>query len=568
MKKIILTFLLVPLISLAANEKTVSSTIKGVTVYQQGAQVTRKANYSITKGTNVIIIEGVSPSIDARSLQVKTSGDAVLLDSKYNIFYPQPEINVNANNTIPPKIIREIRMLEDSISNVKYRQSEIRLELDVLESEKRIVANNGTIKGEGKVNDSIPLLKEALEFYHTKMNAINKDILELQRQQQMEQTKLNRMQNRLNDLNNYNVNVGNNLPGNKPPVHRIEITLSAKESCSGRIEVSYLVSNAGWIPLYDLRSNGSQRNIDLTYKAQVFQNTGVDWENVKLNLSTNNPYTNKTKPTLNPWYLDYYTHRQQEAKKSRSTNMGSGAYNQPTTAYNSNYESAELVAEDEVVFNGQTSADFTQVIEQLIAVEYEIDLPYDIKSDNQRNMVLVSTKSLETEYLHYAIPKLDLSVYLVARITDLESLNLVPGKANLFHNGTYLGETYLNPSIMSDTLDLSLGKDPNIVIKRTLLKKESKEKVVGDKIVKSMSWNIEIKNHKNSTTPLIIQDQIPVSRNSNIEVEVLEISKGNLNEISGIVTWNKKLKAGEIENIKLTYEVKYDKTQHIDLAQY
>ena len=196
-----------------------------------------------------------------------------------------------------------------------------------------------------------------------------------------------------------------------------------------------------------------------------------------------------------------------------------------------------------------------QVIEQLISVEYQIDLKYDIKSDNQRNMVLIDTKNLQTEYTHYAVPKLDLSVYLVARITDLESLNLVPGKANLFHDGSYLGETYLNPSVMSDTLDLSLGKDPNVIVKRTLLKKESKEKVVGDKIVKTVSWDIEIKNQRAKSIPLIVQDQIPVTRNSNIEVEVIDISKAKLNEISGILTWNLKLKAGGSENLKVSYQV-------------
>ena len=135
-----------------------------------------------------------------------------------------------------------------------------------------------------------------------------------------------------------------------------------------------------------------------------------------------------------------------------------------------------------------TADNFTNMVKQLISVQYEIDLPYTIESDNEKNMVLINTKSLNTEFIYYAIPKLDLSVYMVARITELSELNLIPGKANLFHDGTYLGNTWINPGTMEDTLDLSFGKDPNIIVKRTLIKNDSKEKIVGDKIIKSMAY--------------------------------------------------------------------------------
>jgi len=121
---------------------------------------------------------------------------------------------------------------------------------------------------------------------------------------------------------------------------------------------------------------------------------------------------------------------------------------------------------------------------------------------------------------------------------------------------------------MNDTLDLSLGKDPNIAIKRTLVKKESKEKIVGDKIVKTFAYHIELKNHKNRTVKLILQDQIPVVRNSEIEINLVEDSKGKLNEITGILNWNVKMKPGEKRTYDLVYTVKYEKTKNINLAAY
>ena len=564
MKKLLFIAGFCSLISFAEGESTIKSKINQVTVYQQGAQIERKAYYSVNKGIHTLIIEGVSPNIDPNSLQVTATGNVIILDSKYTIFYPKPEPVLNAPGAIPKEILKEIGLLNDSIFNLDYELTEIQYKVDVLNSEKRIIENNGTIKGQGKVNDSIPLLKDAILYYHQKMNEINKELLVLQRKQSLMQKSRNRMNKRLADLSNYNSNNNFNQPANKPPVHQLEITVSAEETTNGKVNVSYLVSNAGWIPMYDFRSSAAESKIDLTYKAHVYQNTGIDWDDVNLSLSTNNPYANKTKPVLNPWYLDYYTYTNNNydydnGQRSQKAYAG-GIHNAPASTI------SESLAQDDIV--AKTSADFTTMIEQLISVEYAIDLPYSIKSDNKKNMVLINNKTLNTEFLYYAIPKLDLSVFLVARITALGDLNLVPGKANLFHDGAYIGETWLDPSTMSDTLDLSLGKDPNILVKRTLLKNESKEKIVGDKIVKTFAYKIELKNHKTRSIKLILQDQIPVVRNSEIEIELLEASKGKLNDITGILTWNVKLKPSESAEFDLIYSVKYAKTKQINLAQY
>jgi len=566
MKKIIFLLSFFSLTGFAAEKGTViKSTIGKVTVYQQGAQIQQKATYTVQKGITTLIIEGVSPSIDPASIQINASGSIVLLDSKYTIFYPQPESDVNLSNEIPVKIQREITFLQDSLFDLEYDILAIQYQIDVLNSEKRIIENNGTIKGNGKVNDSIPLLKDALLFYHEKMNLINKDLLRLGKEKVILGKKQSRMQFRLNELFNYNANSGLTPPQNKQPIHQIEITVSAEELATGKIDVTYLSNNAGWVPMYDFRSTAATSSIDLTYKAHVYQNTGIDWEGVRLNLSTNNPYANKTKPELYPWYLDYYDYRTTNYSddSKRSNDMNGYGTSMPSLSAPIN---TGVMGEDD--YNAQTSSNFSTMIEQLLSIEYAIDLPYSIKSDNQMNMVLINTKSLNTDYMYYAVPKLDLSVYMVARITDLSSLNLIPGKANLFHDGAYIGETYVNPTTMDDTMNISLGKDQNIVVTRTLLKDESKEKVVGEKIVKSMSYRITIKNQKAKNIRLVMQDQIPVSRNSEIEVDVIDNTRGSMDEVSGIINWNIRMKAAETQTYNLIYNVTYDKTKSINLASY
>ena len=551
--------------SFATDEYAVKSKIKSVVVYQQGAQIHRQGNYSVKKGITEIKISGVSSQIDPNTLQIKATGNIVILDSKHSIVYPEPIKQNPVSNEIPPKIKKEIYYLQDSLFDLSYDQTAVQNKMDVLNSQKRIIENNGTIKGQGKVNDSIPLLKDALKFYHAEMNRINADLLRLTREKTLLAKQQNRMNLRLNELNNYNRNNQLVGPQNPEPIHTVTITVSAKEATSGRLNVTYLVQNAGWIPLYDLRSNNRAKTIELTYKAQVYQNTGIDWENTRLNLSTNNPYANKTKPTLNPWFLDYYIANNQGYNSNNDFNKSKRA--ESATSPGSLYSGEDEYAEEEKDMDfAQTADQFVTTVEQLISVEYAIDLPYTVKSDNQKNMVLVKTSSLNTDYLYYTVPKLDPGVFLIAQITDLDKLNLIPGKATIFHDGSYLGATYINPNTMRDTMDLSLGKTRNITVKRQLLKNETKEKIVGDKIVKTFAYQIEVRNLSKTSIELIVEDQVPVSRNPEIEIEIESISRGKLDEINGFVTWKDKIKAGALNKYELIYTVTYEKTKPLNLA--
>ncbi|MGB1103283.1 MAG: mucoidy inhibitor MuiA family protein [Crocinitomicaceae bacterium] len=561
MRIIITLICLLPTLGWSNPEKKVKNDIDKVVVYQQGAQIERSGYYSINAGVTELVLDGISGQIDPATIQINATGNCVILDSKHETIYPEPIAN-NQNTEIPPKIKKEISLLQDSLFNMKYDLMDLQNEINVLNSQKRIIEQNGTIRGEGKVNDSIALLREALSLYYEQMNSINAQLLKLDRKKSVLLSDQNRMNNRLSALNNYNIN--NQYTPQKPqlPGHQIRLTLQANEATKGKIKFTYLVSGAGWTPLYDLRSSQNDATIDLTYKAQVYQNTGVDWERTKLNLSTNNPYANKTKPNLNPWFLDYNTYQ---------------TYNRPATeskkkefAYNDVSQPGRLYAADAELEEGalaMSAEQFMTTVEQLISVEYAINLPYTIKSDGKQNMVLVKTANLSTDYMYYTVPKIDPSVFLVAQITNLDELNLIPGKATIFHDGSFIGNTYVNPEIMSDTMELSLGKTNNIKVKRHLLKNDMKEKVVGDKIEKTYAYRIEVKNHNRKTVKLIIEDQVPVSRNKEIEVEIDDISKAELNEVNGILKWKEKIKPSELINLDLKYTIRYQKDKPINLAQ-
>ena len=550
--------------SIFANDKvTVKSTLHSVTVYTQGAQLQHKANYTIKAGLSEVIVEGISPQISAGTIQVKATGSVVILDSKYEYYYPQPNIQVNATE-LPLKIRNAIKVLEDSIRIINFELRDINDEIEVLVAARKIIISNGAVKGQGKVNDSIQLLKSTVDYYTTKVSELNKKISALDRKKVKKTDLISDLDTRLNDLRNY-AEQNNPTPEIKG-IPRIIITFMAKEAASGRIDLSYLASNAGWTPLYDIRSEAATGKISLTYKAQVRQQTGLDWDDVKLSISTNNPYANKTKPELSPWYIDYQEFRKQlyEKSKARSEAYSDDAPAQNNTAMNMGFMysySTNGVVEPAALGAEQ----FTTIVQQLISAEFKIDLNYSIASDNQVRMVLVKQSELNTSFRYYAVPKLDPGVYLVAQMTKLDELQLVPAKANIFFDGTYIGETYLDPTTMDDTLNLSLGKDPNIIVKRTLLKNQSKERIIQDKKERSFAYNMEVRNLKSSEIELIIQDQIPLTTNPEITIEKSNLGKGSIDEKTGLIEWQLKLKAKDNQTFDYDFKVRHPKDKIVQI---
>ena len=557
----LLTFILLGC-SLFANEPVnVKSSLTGVTVYMQGAQLQHKASYTIKAGVSEVIVEGISPQISASTIQVKATGAVVILDSKYEFYYPQPATNTNTGE-LPPKIRAAIKALEDSIRLVNFELRDINDEIEVLVAARKIIISNGAVKGQGKVNDSIQLLKSTVDYYTTKVSELNKKISSLDRQKVKKADLIASLDTRLNDLRNY-AEQNNPTPEIKG-IPRIVITLMAKEAATGRIDLTYFASNAGWTPLYDIRSEAASGKISLTYKAQVRQQTGLDWNDVKLSISTNNPYANKTKPELNPWYIDYQVYRKELEEK---TKMRSDAYfNAPSVnsqMMNMGFAYTQRSSMDDEI--AQTPEAFTTVVQQLIAAEFKIDLNYSIASDNQVRMVLVKQSELNTSFRYYAVPKLDPGVYLVAQMNKLDELQLVPAKANIFFDGTYIGETYIDPTTMDDTLNLSLGKDPNIIVKRTLLKDQSKERIIQDKKERNFAYSIEVRNLKSSEIDLIIQDQVPLTTNPEITIEKSIIGKGTLDEKTGLVEWKLKLKAKENQTFDYEFKVRHPKDKVVQI---
>ena len=198
-------------------------------------------------------------------------------------------------------------------------------------------------------------------------------------------------------------------------------------------------------------------------------------------------------------------------------------------------------------------------------VEFDIQLKYSIPNDGKGHIVALQTKQLPTTYNYLIVPKVEQSAFLIARITDWESLNLLPGNANIYFNNTYVGKTNINPLALADTLSLSLGRDRSIEVKRTQLADKSTERILATNAKKTMAFEIEIRNGKAIPIEVIIKDHIPVSQKESIKVELFEKDGGELDELTGIITWREKLKTKEKKDINLEFEITYPKNEPLSL---
>jgi uncharacterized protein (TIGR02231 family) len=285
----------------------------------------------------------------------------------------------------------------------------------------------------------------------------------------------------------------------------------------------------------------------------VYQSTGEDWNNVRLKLSTSNPNRSHIKPELPVWYINYFTAQRRTMAAVAGVARSEAREN---LAIGSAESDAKMLSE---LSPAQSSANYAQLVETMANVEFDIKLDYDVPSDGNTHMVAVKSESLPATYLHYLVPKLETEAFLIARVTGWENLNLLPGNANLFYDGTYVGQTVINPNVIADTLDLAMGRDNAITVKRSRLKDKESSKLLGSEIVRTIAYELRIKNNKSKAINLVMEDQIPVSSNKDIKVELKDAGKADYNASTGGLKWEYKLDSLNSKAIKFAYEVTHNK---------
>lgn len=522
----------------AQSSKLISPKVTDVTVFMYGAQITHSGDLSLKAGENVFRVSELPLYMDPNSVQVEGNPNYTIISVRHQVNYM---VDASSN----PRV----KAIQDSLDDVQFKQKEIYSMRSVLGQERALLESNRSLKGENAVI-AVEDITEMADFYRERFKQIEYRLLELGEQERENNMQIAKLQNRLNQMN---------VRQSQNP-SEVLITVQAQKEVKSTIKFSYFTQNAAWLPVYDLRAEDINSPIQFAYRAKVFQSTGTDWEDVKLTISTGNPNVGGQAPQLSPWYVNIYEpYREQNRRMYDKAAAPSAAYDsEGITLMNS----TPMVASGET-YEWTTTADFTSIQSNTVSTEFKISIPYDIPSDNQQYDVLMQEQTLNAKYDYVSIPKLDNDAFLRAQLTDWMQYSLLPGESNIYFKGTFVGKGYIDPVQANDTLTLSLGRDRAIGIKRDQIKDFCKTSTLGSKQKTTKAYEITVTNTKKQAIELIIEDQVPISQNGEIEIEVEELSGGTYDATTGKITWKVTVEPGATIKKQLRFNAKYPKKKYI-----
>lgn len=515
-----------------------------VTVYRSGAKITSTATVKVPAGASEVVFENLSPHFNSNSLQVTIKGDARLNSAVFQLKSPEP-----APEHPRAQAIRDsLTLLGDVL--VQHEQ-----ENKVLDDEVQMLQKNSVRVGDASPGQasslSVAELRELANYYRQRML----EIRDRQQKLTIAQRGIKILYDRLQaELRRLQPNAGN--PGG-------EITLKIDAAGAQTLEIActYLVNNAGWTPLYDLRSAGLDKSLQLTYKANVRNNTGFDWQNVLLHLSTAQPLSNNNRPIMNPVYVDF----RPVAYSGDVLQQDAPGVNRGNIYQMKQINPAEVNAYvDGIRLPRGEAAPPVEPEEADFVTTFDLAAPQTILSDGKDNILTVEEKELPAAYEYHAVPKLEPAVFLLAKIADYGQYNLLPGQANIFFQETFVGQTWVNPQTTSDTLLLSLGRDEQLSIKRVQPKDfTERRKIFNSKIRETYLFEISIKNNKPKAVTIELLDQYPISKQKDIVVELEDKGGARVTPEFGKLEWSVEVPAGQTKKIRFSYSVEYPKGQGV-----
>jgi len=516
--------------TLSAQEKYFEPAISHVTVFRQGAQLSGDLKLTLQPGTTDVVAGGLSPYIDPNSIQVRGEGDFMITGVTHRNNYLESPAESSEIAGIREKIDALTAKIEDEKTAI-----EVLLEKELfLKSNYDVVTNKSTITPEQ--------LKALLDIYTSNTEAVKTAVLKKRRTIREYEKEKQQLESQ----------PAGTVDRSKLPTGEIVITLTGTKAVNAKLMLSYVVMNAGWYPAYDIRVSDISSPATVIYKANVWQQSGSDWKDVKISLSNASPMTAGALPLLNPWFINFY---QPEPAQVMIRGYASEAPAKAATM--------DTKSENALYMEAESAPLPVTVSESNISFSFDVNIPQTILADGKPEVVELQRLEVPATYSYAATPKLSSTAFLMGYITEWEKYNLLPGESNIYFSNTFTGKGYINTAELTDTLPVSLGADNNITVKRDRRVDFTSSKFIGNNKVETRSFLVSVRNTKSQKVSVRLRDQIPLSQNSSIIVEPAELSGGNLNPVTGEVTWDLTVEPRETREIILTYTVKYPKNQKV-----
>lgn len=537
MKKLLLVTLLVSAIAFAQKPIFTTAKVKAATVYFNAAELQQTTSVNLPVGTSEIVIKNVADYLNENTVQIGAPSSVTVLSVQFTQNYIS-EYEIDESNPA-------IKKVRDSISIVANLLTKNNIKVTSINNSIGILEKNQTVGGTSGLN-----------------------VTELMKLVDLNITKRTELASQLDDLRNYgdklNIKLAdlnkkltiNTQKEDKTSKGKLVLQVMNEVAGNVNLDINYITNAATWNPFYDLRVESVKDPINMMYKAQVSQNSGIDWKKVKLTLSSGNPNQNNQAPLLSSWFLRYGY--EDAYKDDNVVNKLQGRV--------SGVELNEVVVTSAYGIKKEKQVRSINATdnENQLNVSFDIDIPYDILSNGKAHSVALKEIKLPATYKYYAAPRVDKEAFLLAEINDYSKYNLLPGEANIIFEGLYVGKTNINPNQTADTLNLSMGRDKKISIKREKVVDKSGTKFLSSYKEQTFTYDLTVRNNKKEEVQMLLKDQYPLSTDKDITIEVLDDGNAKVNTETGIMTWELKLAPNETKKIRISYKVKYPKDKVID----
>lgn len=607
----------------SADAQNVKTDIKSVTVYRNGAMVSRDGVLNVPKGNTTLYLNNLSTELDPNTLRVGIENRNVkILSVKHEIDVVDNE-KAQKQNAANDK---RVDLLKDSLS---YYSAQ----LSILTSEEGLISSNKNIGGQQN-GVSTAELKAMTDFYKKELGEIAKKKIVINKQIKQCNNEINRLlqekQNGQKDLQRKD--------------SRVKLVLSSDAALTNvPVTLSYLIFSAKWEPYYEVRAEAVNKPLDLVYGAHISQSSTEDWNGVKLTVSTGDPSIDNAAPDFDPMYLPP-VRRTTTTKKwtppvSRTvygivtdenyepipgvnviesgtvngtiTDQG-GKFNLEMKDINNRLEftyigyvtervkpsenmqislTPELFELDDVVVVGYgaqskevaapspyapamrtnsvpetlkykepTKNVPLQLAQTQTTTEFKIDVPYTVPSDGKQYDVAMLTYHIDADYRFTCLPRSSKDVFLMADLKDFSQYPLLKGNAYIYLDNAYQGECEIAPDFAADTFSITIGRDKDIAVNRQAVKEFTSKKTIGSTVKVVKCYEITVKNNKNEAVAIELTDQYPLPKYSDIKVDLTDKGGATVDSETGKLTWKLNLAAQEKKVLRFSYEVRYPKT--------
>lgn len=542
-----LALILTPALSLSSDLKriTATPTITAVTVFSDRAQTTRSAKLFLKPGSYLVVFDALPSLILDDSVRVDGKGTAMAtitgLEVKRAFLEKSGEKRVQ-------ELLEEIRLLERQSAGLDARKSGISAQKAFFESIR--VAWGERISKELAIGRPVGVeLQDASIFIGTGITKAEEQNIHIGFEKKSLNDKIDALRRKLNE------SIGSARKESKT----VEVAVEIAREGNLALELTSMTPQASWEPSYDVRLAADTKTAELTFRAMVRQQTGEDWNNTDLTLSTARPTVGGAPPELHPWHISLNRPRPIMAEIMREETA------QRTMAKSAGrLQSGYGSMEGSAIEDASAAFSTAQISDEQSSISFHIPRKLDIPSDGSRHGTVVAVVKLPISMEYVAIPKLSSSVFLRSDIINQAPYPLLPGKVNTFVGTRFTGSSRLNKIAAGEKFELFFGSDDQVTVKREELKKDKEAGLFGKNRV-SYHHRIELNNFRNEPLTITLRDQLPIAANEEIKVLLEEpsIKPGEVKS-DGTIIWKTPLKAGEKKELTFGILVEYPKDKEIN----